>query len=48
MTISRANSRGRRKLWITLAVTAGLLAVLVWQVDLEVGRFFLRSMFLGQ
>lgn len=48
MIVSRAKFHGRRKLWISLAVTAGVLAVLVWQLDLEVGKFFLRSMFLGQ
>jgi len=48
MALFQAHSRDWRKLWITLAVTAGVLAVLVWQFDLEVGKFFLRSMFLGQ
>lgn len=48
MTGTWANFHGRRKLWVTIVAAAGLLAVLVWQTDLEVGKFFLRSMFLGQ
>ncbi len=48
MSPSQTHHRSRRKLWVALAVTAGVLAVLVWQFDLETGKHFLRSMFLGQ
>ena len=48
MTSSLTELLGKRRIWVVLILSVGLLAVLVWQIDLETGGYFLRSMFLGQ
>ena len=48
MTASLTELLGKRRIWVALALSVGLLAVLVWQIDIETGGYFLRSEFLGQ
>jgi len=48
MTSSLTELLGKRRIWVALALSVGLLAVLVWQIDLETGGYFLRAEFLGQ
>jgi len=48
MTASLTELLGKRRIWVALILSVGLLAVLVWQIDIETGGYFLRSMFLGQ
>ena len=48
MTASLTELLGRRRIWVALILSVGLLAALVWQIDIETGGYFLRSMFLGQ
>jgi len=48
MIASLTELLGKRRIWVTLILSVGLLAALVWQIDLEAGEYFLRSMFLGQ
>ncbi|HLE36114.1 MAG TPA: hypothetical protein VI699_03105 [Candidatus Acidoferrales bacterium] len=48
MTASLTELLGKRRIWVALALSVGLLAVLVWQIDLETGGYFLRAEFLGQ
>ena len=48
MTASLTELLGKRRIWVALILSLGLLAALVWQIDIETGGYFLRSMFLGQ